>query len=70
MEINKTLFTEELNQECPMVYIACLFMTGLFHLEKGELLFNGYHFRLEKWKRPGDLFYNNVNIVHTTELHT
>lgn len=69
MEINKTLFTE-LNQGMPYGIYSLSFMTGLFHLEKGELLFNGYHFRLEKWKCPGDLFYNNVNIVHTTELHT
>ena len=53
-----------------MVYTACLFMTGLFHLGEGELLFNGYHLRFEKWKRSGDLFYNNVSIVHTIELHT
>ena len=53
-----------------MVYTTCLFMTGVFHLGKGELLFNGYRFRFEKWKCPEDLFHNSVIIVHTTELHT
>ena len=30
---------------------------------KGRLLFNGYSFRFVSWKKSGDLFHTNVNIV-------